>query len=93
MSAPTDICGPARRTSGHISATRRAARNRRQNRWRQNEAQGAQVCPVRVSRNVLDWLIEELRWVERDKSGDRIEIGQAISEGLEEAARHRRKNL
>jgi hypothetical protein len=48
---------------------------------------------VRVSRNVLDWLIEELRWVERDKSGDRIEIGQAISEGLEEAARHRRKNL
>jgi hypothetical protein len=83
-----------RRIPTHISATvRRAARNRRQNRWRRNAAASVQVCPVKVSRVVLDWLVEELRWVDPGKSGDRCEIGQAISEGLEEAARHRRKNL
>jgi len=84
----------ARPNKSHGASTaRRAARNRRQNRWRQNAAQEAQICPVRVTRAVRNWLIKELNWIEEEKGGDRCEIGQAISEGLEEAARHRRKNL
>jgi hypothetical protein len=61
-------------------AKRRARKAKNQARWRRNADEGAQVCPVRVSRNLLDWLIDDVHWVSESLAGNRHEIGKAIAD-------------
>jgi hypothetical protein len=67
-------------------ATRRAQKAKNQARWRRNADSGAMVCPVLVTRDLLDWLIDDIAWVPEALAGNRHEIGKAITEGLAEAA-------
>jgi len=67
-------------------AKRRARKAKNQARWRRNADRGAQVCPVLITRDLLDWLIDDIAWVPEALAGNRHEIGKAITEGLAEAA-------
>jgi hypothetical protein len=51
---------------------RRARKARNQARWRHNADSGAMVCPVLVTRDLLDWLIDDIHWVPEVLCGDRL---------------------
>jgi hypothetical protein len=73
--------------SGEQIAARRARKAKNQAKWRRDADKGAMVCPVLVTRALLDWLIDDIAWVPKALAGNRRhEIGKAITEGLAEAA-------
>jgi hypothetical protein len=55
-------------------AARRARKAKNQARWRHNADKGSMVCPVLVTRDLLDWLIDDLHWVPEVLCGDRFEV-------------------
>jgi hypothetical protein len=55
-------------------AVRRARKAKTQAKWRHNADAGSMVCPVLVTRAMLDWLIDDIHWVAEVPCGDRFEV-------------------
>jgi hypothetical protein len=93
--AVPDLLGAIRQenNTSSVAEQKRKARNRRQNRWKQRRKHGVEVSSVPTTRLVRKYLVEVIKWQDRDELQNlgprerRDAFGEAIAEGLEEAAR------
>jgi hypothetical protein len=68
------------------AARKRLRRRLAQRRYRQNQKDHAVIAPVKVGPVLLDYLIKRVRWLDDADAKDARKVGEAIANGLMEAA-------
>ena len=61
-----------------------------QRRYRQTKKDHAIIAPVKVDELLLNYLIDDVRWLKESESRDRKKVGEAIARGLNESAHAKR---